>query len=171
LTDRDQQLFDSFMLVLGILIGAVIGLLVLARLIAVETPGSYAEQNPRVQAAIEQRIRPVGQVVLRGEATAAPEAAARPQPAPVATTLSGPQVYNAACFLCHAPPGVGGAPPLGNADAWAPRIAQGVDVLHQHALNGYQGKTGVMPPKGGRVDLSDEEVMSAVDFMVQQAEK
>ncbi len=41
-------------------------------------------------------------------------------------------------------------------------------MLQDHALNGYQGEAGFMPPKGGRVDLSDEEVLSAVDYMLEQ---
>ena len=82
--------------------------------------------------------------------------------------MSGPQVYNMACIVCHAPPGVGGAPPIGDAAAWQPRIAQGADTLHLHALQGYQGEKGFMPAKGGRVDLSDADIIAAVDYMVEQ---
>ena len=67
------------------------------------------------------------------------EAAAEPEP--VAETLSGPQVYNSACLACHGA-GVGGAPILGDPEAWAPRIAQGIDTLTSHAINGYQGEVG-----------------------------
>jgi cytochrome c5 len=59
---------------------------------------------------------------------------------------------------------------LGNAEAWAARIAQGIDVLKDHAINGYQGSAGFMPAKGGRTDLSDEEVASAVDYMVSESQ-
>lgn len=98
------------------------------------------------------------------------------QTAPVATVavkpaLTGPQVYNAVCIACHSPPGVGGAPAFGDAAAWAPRIAQGMDTLIEHALNGFTGKTGVMPKKGERVDLSDDEVIGAVEYMVDQIAK
>ena len=86
----------------------------------------------------------------------------------VAAPLTGPQVYNNVCIACHSPPGVGGAPALGDADAWAPRIAQGMDTLTNHALNGFTGGTGVMPKKGERIDLSDEEVIGAVKYMVEQ---
>jgi cytochrome c5 len=58
---------------------------------------------------------------------------------------------------------------LGDAAAWAPRIAQGIETLNNHALNGFQGAAGVMPPKGGRVDLSDGEIIAAVEYMVEQA--
>jgi cytochrome c5 len=94
--------------------------------------------------------------------------------APISTTkaaaapLTGQQVYATVCIACHAPPGVGGAPALGDSDAWAARIAQGMDTLIDHALHGFTGSTGVMPRKGERADLSDEEIISAVEYMVAQ---
>ena len=54
---------------------------------------------------------------------------------------------------------------MGDKAAWAPRIAQGAATLHKHALEGFQGKAGFMPPKGGRVDLIDQSIMNAVDYM------
>jgi len=108
-------------------------------------------------------------------ALADPEALAATQAAPVSSTktgaalLTGPQVYNAVCIACHSPPGVGGAPAFGNHEAWAKRIAQGMDTLIDHALHGFSGSTGVMPKKGERVDLSDEEIIGAVQYMVEQA--
>ena len=91
-------------------------------------------------------------------------------PAAVVQLLSGPQVYNNVCIACHSPPGVGGAPALGNGDAWAARIDQGMETLIDHALNGYSGDTGVMPKKGGpHVKLSDEEIIGAIKYMVEQA--
>ena len=68
----------------------------------------------------------------------------------------------------HTPPGIGGAPALGDVEAWVPRLAQGRDTLIHHAVNGYSGDTGIMPKKGGRTDLSDEEIIAAVDFMVEE---
>jgi cytochrome c5 len=143
----------------------------LVRAIAIDTQGRYIAEDPTVRAAIDERIKPVGTVLLMGDAQlAAAAAAAVTAPTPVATVLSGPQVYNAACIVCHQPPGVGGAPPVGDVAAWAPRIAQGLDTLHQHAIQGFQGTAGFMPPKGGRVDLSDAEISSAVDYLVEQSQ-
>lgn len=155
------------MLVIGILMGVAVGLFFLARMIAIETEGRFVQEDPAVQAAIDERIAPIGQVALIGsaEAEAAAPAAA---PAPVETTLSGPQVFNEACYLCHSAPGVGGAPVVGDLAAWQPRIEQGLDTLVMHAIQGYMGEAGFMPAKGGRVDLSDEEVASAVEYMVEQ---
>jgi len=87
---------------------------------------------------------------------------------PYAAPPTGPHVYNAVCIACHAAPGIGGAPALGDVDAWAARIAQGMETLIDHALRGFSGSTGVMPRKGGRVDLSDEEIIGAVEYMVEQ---
>jgi cytochrome c5 len=153
------------MLVVGILIGVAVALFFLASKIAIETQGQYALSDPTVLAEIDKRIEPVGKVILAGsEELAAAAAMPAASPGQVAAPLTGPQVYNAACFACHAPPGVAGAPALGDAAAWDPRRAQGRDLLVQHALLGLNA----MPPKGGRVDLSDEEIIAAVDYMLEQ---
>ena len=59
---------------------------------------------------------------------------------------------------------------MGDAAQWAARIAQGADVLNQHAIEGYTGSSGYMPAKGGRLDLSDEEVTAAVDYMADESQ-
>jgi cytochrome c5 len=170
LRQQDQQFFDSFMLVIGILMGVAVGLFFLVRAISIETQGLYITEDPAVQAAIDERIKPVGRVLLMGDAElAAAAAAAVATPTPVATVMTGPQVYNAACIVCHQPPGLSGAPPIGDVAAWAPRLAQGMDTLYRHALEGLQGTAGFMPPKGGRVDLSDDEIRAAVDYLVEQS--
>ena len=170
LRQHDQQFFDSFMLVIGILMGIGVGLFFLVRAISIDTQGLYIVEDPTVQAAIDERIKPVGRVLMMGDAElAAAAAAAVAAPTPVATVLTGPQVYNAACIVCHQPPGTGGAPPIGDVAAWAPRIAQGIDTLYMHALMGFQGQKGFMPPKGGRVDLSDDEIKGAVDYITGQS--
>lgn len=97
---------------------------------------------------------------------AAPAAPAAPPVADAGT--KGKEIYDQACFACHAV-GVAGAPKFGDKEAWAPRIAQGADTLHNHAINGYNGKAGMMPPKGGRPDLADDDVKAAVDYMVSQS--
>ena len=88
-------------------------------------------------------------------------------PPPVMSELSGEEVYNSACIACHMT-GAGGAPLLGDADAWEARVAQGTPVLIQRAVEGYMGEIGIMPAKGGRLDLSDEEVENAVNYMLDQ---
>lgn len=171
--DHDQQFFDMFILVIGGLMAIAVLLFVFARQVGENTEDRYEMNYPLAQALIDTRIAPVGHVVMMGSAAlkAAEEAAAKAAQAKVHAPLTGPQVFNAQCHLCHAPPGVGGAPPVGNADAWDPRIAQGLPTLYQHALNGFQGKAGVMPPKGGRPDFTDDEIEAAVRYMVDQVKK
>ena len=82
----------------------------------------------------------------------------------------GAVIYRRACSACHQN-GLVGAPKLGDRGAWEPRIARGVDTLVEHALHGFQGESGIMPPRGGHSYLEDAEVSAAVDFMVQAARR
>ena len=75
---------------------------------------------------------------------------------------SGQEIYNKVCTTCHAS-GLAGAPRLGNAGDWSPRIANGVGSLYQSAL---KGTPKGMPAKGGHMTLPDAEVKAAVDFML-----
>jgi cytochrome c5 len=85
-----------------------------------------------------------------------------------AAYAGGQKTYQAACFACHGT-GAAGAPKLGDKAAWKDRIAKGMDVLNEHAIKGFKGNTGFMPAKGGRADLSDADVKSAVAYMVAQS--
>jgi cytochrome c5 len=80
---------------------------------------------------------------------------------------AGKTLYETTCKTCHGP-GIAGAPKFGDKAAWADRIKQGPAVLYEHAIKGFQGKTGVMPPKGGS-SASDEEIKAAVDYMTAAA--
>ena len=111
------------------------------------------------RAAIEERIKPMGENCLLGDNSCGGAAAASASSGP----RSGEEVYNAACMACHTT-GAAGAPKLGDVAAWADRIAKGTDALHDSGVNGLPG-TGMMA-KGGCMNCSDEEVMAAVDYMV-----
>ena len=155
------------MLLVGIFVGIIAGVILLGDLVG---DGESAEAGA-AHSMIEERIQPVGQVAVTGDPAPAPApapvaVAQAPTPAATAAPMAGSAVYEQACALCHVPPGLAGAPPFGDAASWAPRIAQGPDVLAEHVINGYQGSTGVMPPKGGRVDLSDEDVLAAMQYMI-----
>lgn len=163
--NHDQSFFNVFMVVIGILVGITFFLILLARSIAGDPQLEWVRQEPDFVAAVDARIAPVGRVGLPGDEAAGEVAPIAEVAAPVAAKLTGEQVYNAACFACHGA-GVGGAPKLGDAGAWGKRVAQGKATLNKHAIEGYQGQAGYMPPKGGRVDLSDDEIIAAVDFLV-----
>lgn len=162
---HDQSFFNVFMVVIGTLIGITFVLIVVARTIGGNAQLAWVREDPDFIAAIDARIKPVGRVALPGDQLEPAAPAVEAVPAPAAAKLTGEQVYNAACFACHGA-GVGGAPKMGDAAAWKPRVAQGTATLNKHAIEGYQGSAGFMPPKGGRVDLSDDEIIAAVDFMV-----
>jgi len=80
----------------------------------------------------------------------------------------GKSVYGKTCAMCHAA-GVAGAPKPGDKADWAPRIAQGKDILYKHAMEGFTGSKGVMPARGGSTTLTDDEVKAAVDYMADQS--
>lgn len=81
----------------------------------------------------------------------------------------GKAIWEGTCQVCHLN-GVAGAPPLGNARAWAPRIAKGEDTLVSHALNGFTGEEGSMPARGGNPQLSDDQIRLAVRYMVHNSQ-
>lgn len=162
---QDQNFLNLFMVVIGVLIGITVFLIFLARMIASDSQLVWVKEDPAYALAVDERIKPAGSVALPGDQPEGTLAVAVTDAAmPVAAKLTGEQVYNTACFACHGA-GVGGAPKLGDAAAWAPRRAQGAATMNQHAVQGFQGKAGYMPPKGGRVDLSDEEIIAAVTFI------
>ena len=103
-----------------------------------------------VESKVKENIQPVAQVEL-----------AKPiQEGSASGVKSGEEVYKAVCLMCHQA-GMLNAPKLGDEQAWAPRIAQGYEVLVQHAIKGIRS----MPAKGGNASLSDNEVASAVLYM------
>ena len=82
------------------------------------------------------------------------------------TTLSeGEQIVKQNCKVCHAQ-GINGAPVIGNKKMWQERTGKGLDALANNAINGF----GLMPAKGGRTELADEEVILAVKYMLSQLE-
>ncbi len=82
--------------------------------------------------------------------------------------ITGERVYKGTCSICHRS-GMSGAPRIGSKEDWEPRLAQGKEILYDHAIHGYRGKKGSMPSRGSNVRLSDSEVRAAVDYMVANA--
>lgn len=163
---HDRKFFDTFMLVLGILAAVTIGLMVLAGVISDRTSKRFIEEDPLKQQNTIERIRPVARVAVAGQdnsALAPPAAAATT----AAVDMPGEQVYQQVCAMCHAE-GIAFAPKTGDKAAWAARLAQGEATLNKHAIEGFQGKDGFMPPKGGRTDLTDQSVINAVEYMTAQ---
>lgn len=173
--EEDTNFIRTLIAVLTALAVFSLVLLFVARAIG-ETEPSLGDE-----AEIAERIAPVGRVNVAAahalpatEGQGAQPAEPRSEPETLAEATGpaasggadkGKSVYDSACLVCHAA-GVAGAPKVGDKEAWAPRIAQGTDTLVKHAIEGLQGSTGVMPPKGGRDDLSDDDVKAAVLYMV-----
>lgn len=127
--------------------------------------------------AIAKRLKPVGEVSILGTADSAATSeavstAATPKPSAMASAAApavsaaagaggGEQLFNTVCQTCHAA-GLAGAPKTGDTSAWAPRVAQGIEVLYASVINGK----GVMPAKGGAMGSPDADVKAAVDIMV-----
>lgn len=73
---------------------------------------------------------------------------------------TGEQIVHAQCFKCHES-GKGGAPKIGDRDAWIPRLREGLDNTVRSAINGHGG----MPARGGLANLTDAELRSAILYM------
>lgn len=187
--NHDRKFFDTFMLVLGVLLAITIGLFFVANAIADAHVDGDNRDNPIAMAELEKRIAPVGAVVTDApvevaaapaaapaevassaavEVAMAPAAPAAKAAAPAKPKIDGAAIYGQACVACHGA-GIAGAPKFGDKAAWAPRIKQGMPLLYEHSLKGFTGKSGMMPPKGGRMDFSDDQVKAAVDHMVAAA--
>lgn len=78
----------------------------------------------------------------------------------------GRAVFTEKCLACHGD-GIKSAPKFGDVAAWEDRVEQDLDILIQHAINGH----GRMPPKGGFADLTDEQVASAVAYVVNKSQR
>jgi len=161
----DQKFIKSFsiFLVLGVVL--TLFLIFLGNLNA----GTINDQvrdgrNAMAEAGNNNSLQPIGQISVAGD-----EAAKAETVQVAAVAIDGAGVYQNACMACHAA-GIAGAPRVGDATAWAERIAQGNETLYTNAIQGLQGQAGVMPAKGGNMSLSDEEVKAAVDHMVAQSQ-
>ncbi|MCY3802828.1 MAG: c-type cytochrome [Gammaproteobacteria bacterium] len=157
----DQKFVKTLKVVFGVLVGSTVGILALANVLI--SDADYSHETV-IQENIEDRIRPVGNVHLSGE-TAMAEAvvdAEKTEPVLVAAAEEKPveEIYQA-CAVCHGS-GVLNAPKLGDKAGWEPRLAKGVEQLYANAINGI----GTMPPKGGRLDFSDEDIRRVVDYML-----
>jgi cytochrome c5 len=82
----------------------------------------------------------------------------------LAAERSGAQVVQAQCSKCHQA-GTGGAPRIGDREAWTPRLKDGLDNAIRAAIRGHGG----MPPRGDKADLTDAEVRNAVLYMINPA--
>jgi cytochrome c5 len=168
---HDTHFFNTFSLVIGLLVAIAILLLVFARVVAARTQVTEVYEDSLYVASVEQRIKPLGRIAVAGQdnSALAIQGPAQEMTVALAVPKDGPALYEAVCKTCHEA-GLAGAPKMGDKALWAPRIKQGKATLYEHALKGFNGKAGVMPAKGGRSDLSDDLIKAGVDFLVSKGQ-
>nr|WP_218927703.1 c-type cytochrome [Halomonas glaciei] len=148
--------------------------------------GNASLSDEEVEAAVAYMVEPVMEVpelgggdeaaseeaateetaAAEGDAAAEEEMAANDDAASGGSDLDGAALYaSVGCAACH-DSGVAGAPTKGDSEAWAARLEKGADELYASAINGI----GAMPAKGGNPNLSDEEVMAVVDYLMAEAQ-
>jgi cytochrome c5 len=153
----------------GIIFGLVVvtGIIIALAFSLRSTPDP--EANPSQMRLTEERIAPVagvrtgssGQAELDAIVTT-PSTVAPVENGAATAVVDGKKIYDSVCMACHAA-GVAGAPIPGS-EAMAQRLAaKGPDGLFNSVINGLN----VMPPRGGRPDLSDDDIRAAIEFMQQ----
>jgi cytochrome c5 len=163
---HDRHFYDTFLLVLGILVAFAFGMYWLANGIAEANPGASGHDVTAEEQLVDQRLAPVADVQISGDVKSqmAAPAAAAPSGGGGGAPKSGKEIWEGTCSGCHKA-GLLGAPKIGDKAAWAPRIAKGMDTLKQHALHGFNS----MPAHGGNPSLSDDDVVKALEYMVGQS--
>lgn len=160
--DSDELAFrEMFPLVIAAL-AALAMLFLIVSLILDTREDVYVPAGKTRTEVLMERLSPVGQVQFGGPeevvAEADDEAPAEPR--------SGSAVYDALCVACH-DSGAAGAPVLDATDEWASRLDErGFEGIVESVVNGR----GAMPARAGGGDgVSDEELQSAVEYILDEA--
>ena len=165
--NNDVEFLKRFSMVIAFLSAVALCLIALGHFIGSTQP---RDADPTAQARTLERIRPAGAVYAGASGAAAAAAAAEQAKAAAASqvaydgTLDGSVIHGKLCSACHGT-GAGGAPTLDHAH-WDARIAQGVEVLVRHSIEGFTGSAGLMPARGGNPSLSDAQAEAAVHWMI-----
>jgi len=120
------------------------------------SPSAAPEDQALQVETLREQLAPVGKMLVTK---------AEPGAGAANVTVGGEAVYQSACAVCHAA-GIAGAPQLGDQELWRDRAAAGAEALYGNAINGFQGATGIMPPRGGNAALGEAQVRAAVDYML-----
>jgi cytochrome c5 len=170
-TPTDRVFLKHFSMVIGFLVLVMVLLQGLGYYLYSHNPPA---KNPEAEKELQQRIAPVGAVYAgdtgRAALVAAQEAAKKAAESQVAYggTLDGKTIFGNLCTTCHTNAATG-APVISDKAAWGPRVAQGLDTLVKHAVEGFQGKSpNPMPAKGGNPSLTDAQVKATVEWMLTQ---
>jgi cytochrome c5 len=156
----DTHFFNSFSVVLGILIVFAIILFGVARSIGADTQGRDVLLEPLHLKEVQDNIAPFAHEAIAGKDNSALAVVSAPAAGAADVPASGELAFKQVCSACHST-GVNGAPKIGDHAAWGPRIAQGKETLYKDAISGK----GNMPPKGG-TNWPDATIRMTVDYMV-----
>ena len=135
----------------GIVVGSLAGAIIIIVAATTKYDFSQADEPKIVENNTQEDISPVAQVAVANESVTKSGSE---------NSISVDKIIKANCAMCHAG-GLMGAPKIGDVALWAPRIAQGKDILINNAIKGIR----MMPAKGGNSRLTDEEVAAAVISM------
>lgn len=169
-TDADRTFLKHFSMLIGFLVLVMFFLIGVALFLYSKHPPPV---NPAHVEEVQQRIAPVGEAYAgdtgKAALAAAQETAAKAAASQVAYggTTDGKTIFGNLCQTCHTNAATG-APVITDKAEWAPRVAQGLDTLVKHATDGFTGKKGVMPPRGGNPSLTDAQVRATVEWMLTQ---
>ena len=139
-------------LILAVLYSFVVPVVVIIMLVMYVSSSHRpaAGSDALTPAATAVRLAPVGIVQVKDSSD-------------LSTLKTGEQVFAGQCTTCHTA-GLVGAPKLGDAEAWTPRIKTGYEALLHSALAGK----GQMGAQGGG-DYADLEIGRAVVYMANKA--
>ena len=162
-------------MVIGILAAVAIGIFAFARMVASETQDKQVLDERDYSRNVAARLQTPSQEAIAGKDNSAlaikSDSGSAGSAAIMAAPKNGTEVFQQVCSTRHGAGHRRRSSDFGRqVRRWGPRIAEGKATLYEHALKGFQGKTGVMPAKGGRTDLADDLVKQAVDHMVQMAQ-
>ena len=156
----DADFWKTFAIISVIIIVLAIFIAIISNVFASYSSSGDDNYKADLQSLTNDRTKPSGKINLQSnpsiKQTSKPMLTASKQ-------LSGKEIYSAACMSCHAS-GAAGAPMTGNKEQWSDRLSKGNEALYSSAVNGI----GVMPAKGGIATLSDDEVKSAVDYLISE---
>tara|TARA_B100001758_G_C18259454_1_gene530223 strand:+ start:120 stop:617 length:498 start_codon:yes stop_codon:yes gene_type:complete len=155
----DPEFYKIFAIITAIIVLLTIIIAILSKIFASYSTDAHENYKSELQSLSNIRTEPTGKINLASNPSIKQEiiVAAKTN----LTPKSGEEVYNAVCMSCHTS-GAAGAPMIGNSSQWSDRLAKGKDQLYLNAINGI----GIMPAKGGVTSLSDDEVNSAVDYIL-----
>ena len=147
---HDKTFVATFLAVLGFLGAFTVAIIVIANVVSADD-----SRDPQAQARLEERIKPVGQVITDEKMLLA----MTPAPAAKREPMSGKDVVAKVCGACHNT-GLLNAPKTGDKGAWTSRGS--LAALTASAIKGKNA----MPPRGGDPSLSDDELKAAIQEMI-----